>query len=202
VAVKMPGVSGQCWKDLKNIDRLYLLLAIREFTFTNDNPLMVPYREGEDIPVVKEMIDFVKIPSELMEFYNPEGRCFTFNVGGEVINVYLPSIGVNDWLKKYMNAKYNAREMFDEDFFKYAPTLIKDYRQLTLKKYEDLVASTRFWGHKEWSVLSYVFDTLEHSTEAKIKYTDESGTEVAIPLNFRGGLKAIFLLSNPLLGLR
>lgn len=200
--VKIPGVAGNCWKDLKNADRLYLLLAIREFTFTNENPLKVPYGEGkEDIPVVKEMIDFVKIPDELMRFYNPDNKSFTFNVDGQVINMYIPSIGVNDWIKKYTINKLNSREMFDKDFILYAAMLINDYRQLNNRKYEELVASTRFWGHKEWSVVSYVLDQLNNVTDPKIKYTDENGTEVEIPLNFRGGIKSIFLLSNPLLSI-
>ena len=202
--VKIPGQAGNCWKDLKNADRLYLLLAIREFTFVGDqNTLRVPYGEGkEDIPVVKEMIDFVKIPDELMEFYNPENRCFTFNVDGQTINMYIPSIGVNDWIKKYTINKINSREMFDKDFIIYAGMLIQDYRKLSARSYEDLVGSTRLWGHREWSVVSYVLDALNNVTEPKIKYTDENGTEVEIPLTFRGGIKAIFLLSNPLLGLR
>ena len=201
VLVKIPDINGNSWLDLKNIDRLYLLLAIREFTFTNDNPLMVPYKEGQDIPIVKEMIDFVSFPDDVMEYYNSEDKCFTFNVDGTRMNIYLPSVGVNNWLKKYLDNKTKSNEMFDFDFYKYAGLLIRDHRQLTIKKYEDLVNSTRFWGHKEWSVLSYVFDALDRAASTKVKYTDESGTEVAIPLNFRGGFKAIFLLSNPLFGL-
>lgn len=203
VSVKIPGQPGNCWKDLKNTDRFFLLLAIREFTFIGDkNTLRVPYGEGkEDIPVVKEMIDFVKIPDELMKFYNHEEKCFTFNVDGQTINMFIPSIGVNDWIKKYMIGKMNSREMFDKDFVIYAPMLIRDHRKLNVRAYEDLVGSTRLWGHKEWSVVSYVLDQLNNVTEPKIRYTDENGTEVAIPLNFRGGIKAIFLLSNPLLGL-
>jgi hypothetical protein len=33
---------------------------------------------------------------------------------------------------------------------------------------------------------------------AKIKYINEDGAEVEIPLTFRGGLRSIFMLSNPL----
>ena len=201
--VKIPGMSGNCWKDLNNIDRFYLLLAIREFTFTDTNPLRVPYSEGkEDIPVVKEMIDYINFPDELMEFFNNERKCFTFEVDGQTINMYIPSLGVNEWIKKYTINKYNSGEIFDKDFLMYAPMLIRDYRKLSARAYEELVGSTRLWGHREWSVVSYVADQLNSITEPKIKYTDESGTEVEIPLNFRGGIKAIFLLSNPLLSLR
>jgi hypothetical protein len=80
--------------------------------------------------------------------------------------------------------------------------LIKDHKKLNVKSYEELVASTRFWGQKEWSVVSYVARELETAATPKINYTDENGTEVEIPFNFRGGIKGLFLISNPLLGLR
>ena len=98
--VRMGGQSGNCWKDLVNIDRFYIILVIREFTFTDKNPLMVPYGEGQpDIPVTKEMIDFITVPDELMRFYNSDNKSFTFNVDGQIINMYLPTIGVNNWIK-------------------------------------------------------------------------------------------------------
>ena len=200
--VRMGGQSGNCWKDLVNIDRFYIILAIREFTFTDKNPLMVPYGEGQpDIPVTKEMIDFITFPDELMRFYNSDNKSFTFNVDGQIINMYLPTIGVNNWIKNYAEMKSRSGEIFDKDFLLYAGMLFKDYRKLNFRTYDDLVGSTRLWGHKEWSVVSYVFDLLSNIAAPKIKYTDENGTEVEIPLNFRGGIKAIFLLSNPLLSL-
>ena len=201
--VKIPGVPGNCWKDLNNIDRFYLLLAIREFTFTNENPLRVPYSEGkDDIPVVKEMIDYVHFPDDLMSFYNPETKRFEFDIDNARVNVYVPTLGVNEWVKKYAINKINSKEIFDKDFLMYAPMLINDYRKLSTRAYEDLVGSTKLWGHKEWSVLSYVVEQFNQVIEPQIKYTDENGTEVEIPLNFRGGVKAIFMLSNPLLSLR
>ena len=71
VSVKLPGIMGGNWKDLKDVDRFYLLLAVREFTFLDgDNELMVPISEGKDIPVTKEMIDFIQIPDDIMKHYN------------------------------------------------------------------------------------------------------------------------------------
>ena len=50
--VKNPNYPGNCWKDLKNVDRFYILLAIKEFTFIDgENELMVPISEDKQIPV-------------------------------------------------------------------------------------------------------------------------------------------------------
>lgn len=201
--VRMEGVPGNAWKELKQLDKLYLVLAIRDFTFINDeNTLKVPYGEGKDISITKDMIDFLDIPQDVMDFYDSTERCFVFDVAGTRICMHIPSVGVNTWLKQYAQAKRTGREMFDEDFIKYAPLLIRDHKKLNVKSYEELVASTRLWGHKEWSVVSYVVRQLEGAAVPKIKYTDENGTEVEIPFNFRGGIKGLFLVSNPLLNLR
>lgn len=200
--VKNPNFPGNCWKDLKNVDRFYILLAIKEFTFIDgENELMVPISEDKQIPVVKEMIDFIKIPDEIMKFYNPDEKCFIFNVAGNPMKIHVPSLGVNDWLKKYVAQKINAKEGYDEDFITYAPMLIKDYRGLNQRAYEEMVGASRLWNVKEWSVLAYVTEKLSGATEPKIKYTNEDGGEVEIPLTFRGGIRSLFVLSNPLLSI-
>lgn len=198
VSVKIPNKSGNCWKDLKNVDRFYILLAVKEYTFIDgENELLVPDEDGNDISIVKDMIDFINIPEELMKHYNPDAKCFIFNVDSKIIKMHIPSIGVNLWLKEYATRKINSREVYDQDFLEYAPMLISDYRELNQRSYEELVASTRIWGVKEWSVVSYVVKLLSDVSEPKIKLN--SGME--IPLTFRDGLKSIFLLSNPLLKL-
>lgn len=200
VSVKLPGVVGGNWRDLKDVDRFYLLLAVREFTFLDgDNELMVPISEGKDIPVTKEMIDFIQIPDDIMKHYSPEERCFVFNLKtGRTIRMHIPSLGVTQWLKNYAQAKQQVREGFDTDFILYAPMLISDFRKLSQRAYEEMVADAAGWSVSEWSLVSHVRDSLSAASEAKIKYTNENGQEVTIPLTFRGGLKALFTISDPL----
>ena len=128
-------------------------------------------------------------------------KCFIFNVAGNPMKVHVPSLGVNDWLKKYVAQKINAKEGYDEDFITYAPMLIKDYRGLGQRAYEEMVGASRLWNVKEWSVLAYVTEKLGGATEPKIKYINEDGGEVEIPLTFRGGIRSLFVLSNPLLSI-
>lgn len=199
VSVKREGVPGNCWKDLKNVDRFYILLAIQEFTFPNgENELKVPYGEGQELTVRKEMVDFINIPEDIRRFYNHDERCFVFNVGNRPINIHIPSIGVNDWLKKYAINKTNAREPYDEDFLQFAPMLIRDYRALTVKDYEEMVAASRMWGVKEWSVISHVTEKLSSASDPKIKYIDDGGVEKEVPLTFRGGIRSLFVIPDPL----
>lgn len=203
VSVDMPGKMGSSWKDLKDIDRFYLLLAIREFTFLDgDNELMVPISEGKSIPVTKEMIDFIKIPDEIMKHYSEEEKCFVFHLTNKDIRMYIPSLGASQWLKSYAQSKVNAREGFDSDFLIFAPMLINDFRLLSQRTYEQMVDETSFWSVQEWSLISYVRDTLAAASEPKLTYQDDDGKEVTIPLTFRGGIKALFTIQDPLSILR
>ena len=112
--------------------------------------------------------------------------------------MHIPSLGVTQWLKNYAQAKQQIREGYDTDFILYAPMLISDFRKLSQRAYEAMVADAAAWTTKEWSLVSYVRDSLAAASEAKIKYQDENGQEVTIPLTFRGGLKALFTISDPL----
>lgn len=200
VAFKVPGKPTANWKDLKDIDRMYLLMAVREYTFPDgNNELKVPLSEGKDMTVRKEMIDFIKIPDEIAKFYSSEERCFVLNLkNGRTFRMHIPSLGASIWLKNYAQAKANAREQFDQDFIMFAPLLISDFRRLSQRAYEEMVSESHGWNVTEWSVLSKVRDMLTASAEPKFKYTDDNGQEVQIPLTFRGGIKAIFTLSDPL----
>lgn len=198
-----PERPGPAWRDIKSVDRLYILLAIKEFTFLNgENDLILPGEDGEDIVVRKEMVDFINIPDNIKGYYNREQKCFTLPISGNNINLYIPSVGVNNWLKTYYENCRNSGQPFDEDFMNYAPLLIRDYMGLTTNAYEEFVASTRLWGVKEWSVLRYVVDALADATTPSLKYTDERGAEHVIPLSFPGGLRSLFIIPDPLRFLR
>ena len=200
VTVRMPGIMGANWKDLKDVDRFYLLFAVREFTFiTGENELMVPVGEGKEIPVTKEMIDFIQIPEEIIQHYNPQNKCFSFNLKtGKTINMHIPSLGATQWLKTNAQAKGAANEGFDTDFILFAPMLIGDFRRLSQRAYEEMVVESQNWSATEWSLISYVRDALQAAAKAKITYTSEDGTEISVPLNFRGGIKALFTIYDPL----
>ena len=56
----------------------------------------------------------------------------------------------------------------------------------------DLIRQTMNWGPYEWSLVSKVKGIIQNSITPKLKYIDESGAEQETPLNFQGGIKAIF----------
>lgn len=201
--LRIPGneYMGGSWKDIKDIDRFYILLSIRELTFPDaDDELKIPVKENVEIPVRKEMIDFIHIPDEIMKYYSDDERCFVLKLKtGRVIRMYIPSIGINEWIKRYAISKNQIRAGYDQDYLVFAPMLIGDYRKLSERAYNEKVLESESWTGKEWSLVSYVRDTIADAVDPKLKYTDPDGQEQTTPLNIPGGVKSLFRsFSDPL----
>jgi hypothetical protein len=188
------------WKDLTEIDRFYLILSVRDFTFTEGhNELKIDISENDSVSVHKDNISFIDIPENILKHYNEQKRCFVFKAKtpsvGE-INIYMPYVGVTQWLKQYVEKKSRMQESFDKEFITTAPMLIHDYRQLNDRTYTDLIRKTMDYGVYEWSLLSKIKTIFSKAITPKLVYNDKSGVEQETPLNFRGGIKSIFLDNN------
>lgn len=197
VFFKLPDGSGS-WKMIKEADRMYLLFAVRDFTFVEgDNELKMKITESKEITIHKDNIEFINIPEKLMKYYDENERCFIFKFKtGRIIKIYFPSIGVSSWLKNYMEKKDALKEGYDRDFIQFAPMLIPDSYKLSNKSYEDFVISCADWGVKEASLIAEVYDTMLENSTPKITFINEAGAEETAPLTFSDGFKVIFTVSN------
>jgi len=197
--IKFPaGMSS--WKDIKEVDRFYILLAIRERTFVKgENMLQVKVSESKKVDVTKNMIDYITFDERLMKYYNPEKRCIslTFKKTGKTIDIHLSSVGVTNWLKNYVTRKSQMREPFDIDFLNFAPFVIPDWRGLNDASYEKFVYESTNWSNAEISMLTEIRQIFSDTIDPVIKYQDEQGGERTVPLNFQGGIKSVFLISDP-----
>lgn len=188
---------GATWRDLKDIDRLYIVLAVHDFTFPKGNDIQITVNETENVPVNKDKIEFAKFSTKLMKYYNPEKLCFSFPAKAKcfkdgLFHVYVPSIGVTKWIKEYMQEKQRDREGFDQKFMVSAPLLIASHRGLNIDTYYDLIDQTAEWTPYEWALLSKVKMNIESAITPKLNYIDKGGVAKETPLHFRGGIKAIF----------
>ena len=66
LSVKVEGRVAD-YKDLCEIDRFYLILAIRDFTFIDgNNELMIKITENEELPLHKDNVEFVNFEENIM----------------------------------------------------------------------------------------------------------------------------------------
>ena len=196
--IKFPtGTSS--WRDIKEIDRFYILLAIHEITFVNgENKLQVKTSETKKIDVTKDMVKYITFDDRLMKYYSPEERLFVLNFkNGKTLKLTLPSTGVTNFLKTYIQRKRMGQEVIDEDFLSFAPFVILDWKGLNDETYTKIILDSHSWTTAEISVITHVKDIFADTVDPVVRYHDEEGGEREVPLNFQGGIKSLFLISDP-----
>lgn len=186
------------WKDIKEIDRFYLLLAIHELTFPNgENQLQVKLSDTKKLAVKKDMISYISLDPQIMKYYDETERCFVLKVkSGKVIRLDIPSIGVTQWLKVYINRKQSMQEVFDEDYLSFAPFIIRTWKGLNDDLYNKFVEDSHVWDITTISVITEFKKVFADTINPVVKFYD-GGMEQTAPLNFQGGIKSLFLISDP-----
>jgi len=187
------------WKDIKEVDRFYLLLAIHELTFpSGENKLQIKVSDTKKVDVKKDMVNYISLDPQLMKYYDEEERCFVLKPrGGKVLKLDIPSIGVTQWLKNYIIRKQRLQESFDEDYLSFAPFVIRNWRGLSDDVYNKFVEDSNRWDITTISLMVHVKKLFSDTINPVIKFVDEGGAEQIAPLNFQGGIKSIFLISDP-----
>lgn len=201
VRIKQPGKPNS-FKDVKEIDRFYLIFAVRDFTFKNgENKLYINAMNSDGvenkIEITKDNLDYFNADEKLMNFYSSSEHCFNINMkNGENFKLHLPSLGTMSFIKNYLKGKQQAGHNFDKAFIKYAPFLFPDWKMLNQNVYEKESQNSTTWSLEKLSVMDKIVEMLSSSVNAKIRYISSSGMEESTPLNFPGGIKSIFLISN------
>lgn len=187
------------WKDIKEIDRFYILLAVHELTFPNgENKLQVKVSDDKKIDVKKDMVSYIKLDPKLMQYYDEVDRCFVFTLKNKrILKVDIPSVGIVQWLKHYVIRKQQAQEVIEEDYINYAPFIVRDWKGLTDSIYEKFVEDSQKWDVTIISLLVEIKKRFRDTINPVIRYVDEGGAERSAPLSFQGGIKSLFLISDP-----
>lgn len=214
VRVKSADGAWMSWEDIIEIDRFYILFCIHEITFPNgENKLMIKFRcppnckgDGsfrESVQLRSGMLNLLVIPEELMQYYNPEERCFTkvSQKLNETIRFYLPSVGVSKKIKNIIREAQQEGGFIDMAFVKVAPYLIKEWRTLDEKKLDALRMDTFKWGKNKTLFINGIADMIEKAVNLSVKKEcPQCHIDLEAPIFFRGGftIKDLFALSSGL----
>jgi hypothetical protein len=199
--IRMSGRPAN-FKDLKEIDRFYVIFAIRDFTFKNGENRLYTTLSTEDgsdqkIEITKDALNYFNPDPKLMEYYNSEMKCFIFQMKtGEVLELHFPSLGVMSFIKAYAKNKAQRQQQFDKAFLKYAPFLISEWKGLTDREYDKALQDSLGWSIQKISLMDKITSMLSNSINPEIRYINSSGDETTVPLNFRGGIKSLFLIPD------
>jgi hypothetical protein len=190
--------------DLCEVDRLYLIFAIREATFTdgkNNVIVDIPYsyknKEYKDsVEVTTNNINYFKLTDFVKKRYNESKRAIEVK-GNNEFKIKLPSVGVSNWVQNYINTRIENGKPVDPFFAKVAPFIIDDYSTLTEEEYFKMETESIGWSIEDVSALDIIVKELSKGTKQGFKHkTEQGGSEVVVPLRFRHGIKSIFIISD------
>lgn len=194
------GSAVLSWKDIKEIDRFYIILAIHELTFVKgENVLQIDIGDGKKINVTKDMVKYVTLDPQVMRFYDENERCFVLKVKNsqQTIKLNIPSIGITQWIKQYILRKNKEGYNIDIDYLTFAPFVIQNWRGLSDDIYHRFIQDSHGWSITILSAITRFREIFTNAIDPVISYINEGGTELTAPLNFQGGIKSIFIVSDP-----
>jgi hypothetical protein len=210
--------SKVSYKNLLEVDRFYLVFAVRDFTFKDKpNKLTIKGDDGSgstfDIELTSAIFPTLEIPEKLKPFYSEQERCFVFKSKHEEVGefrIYVPQVGSGQSLVDYMREKQRNNESYDASALKYVPYIAKHYKEIsTNDKIEMKMGEVKGWSYKKEQ---YILDAVQHLEESYMDLgyiiTDEegrpphhknfSGEEVRTPISFPRGFKALFIEEDAL----
>jgi len=199
------------YKDLKQEDRFFLILAIRDLTFVKgENSILLktkkkcnetpecPFNNG--IELRTGALSSYKIEDKIMKYYNNETGSFIFTIKktGKKVEMFIPSIGITQAISSYVGEAARMSVVIDPGFLQISPFLFNDWRDLTFDQFVNKMRECDYWSKEEYSVLFELSQRIKVGTkmEAKQNCPVCGGMEVTADITFPQGIRSLFLISD------
>lgn len=214
IKVQVNGKSGS-YKDISVIDKIFYIFALRDITMKAQQrevkltQSVTNPKTGAvvEIEINNDSFDYHSIDEDIMAFYDEDERGFVFQDESfyAPIKLYVPTIGVTEYIGEYVRRQAEKKEkgegFINENFIKTVQFMIKDWRLLDDKdKYiSSLYEKYQSFTYDEHMLISEVKEKINLGIKNTILVNfgeGESALQVRVPINFRGGYKGLFNLSN------
>lgn len=190
------------YKDILEEDRIVLLLSIRDLTFPEpENKLILKGKtEHTKVPVDIELssryLVATQVPNEIEAYYSSKERTYVIKTrsAGEV-RMRPPSIGVMQEITKYLKDRQEKEVEFDKAFIQVLPYITPDWRQLNLPKIFSLEVDYKAWDQNKFMVIYRLAEKMKIGVETTLEM-EYDGEIAKAPLDFPGGIKSLFIISD------
>lgn len=204
--IRIPDKHGADYRDIADIDRMYILFAIQELTFPNgENKLQITAKCTEcstsnTIDFKKNSIDYLNLDDRLKGIYNQDEKCFILNFksSDDSIRLYMPTVGKTNILQSFVQNKLKNNVEIDFAFINISNFLFSDWRIVNEKSIREMDQKSFKWSPTVLSAVVGIIDLIRNGVSVDVKYVcNNCGSEVTTPLEFQGGWKSLFLYSDP-----
>jgi len=192
------------FKDLKEEDRIYIIMAVRELTFPkgeNQLVLKVPCKEcnhENEIKVVNDSFEHNEVDEKLMKYYNEETRRFEVQTrsNGTII-ITPPSIGLMMEITKYIQKSQQEGKKLDQSFIKVLPYIDTDWRGFNEARIKNLEIEFMSWDTTKYNTMYTLTDMCKVGVKEDLhEICEKCQSEVTTPISFPGGIKSLFVVSD------
>ena len=203
------GISS--WKDIKEIDRFYLVFRIHELTFPNgENKLFIKFgcdrsckgdgSYNKKVQLTSDHLRMFELTDSTLQYYDPNKKCFSrYNEKlQETIEMHVPSIGAMSYVKNIMKDAQKENVYIDKSFLRILPFFVSDWRRINDNSIESLRNKAMGWDMNKFLFISGFIDEFQKSVDLTVKHECERCmTILERPLFFRGGftIKDLFFIS-------
>ena len=205
----MYGSQRGSYRDVLEEDRIYLILSIRELTFKDgENKLMMPVgkkqcssgtcKSQESVELKTSNLQFNEADELLEKYYDYQNKCYTIPTKsyGE-LTLAPPTIGVmraiTDWIRK----REEENKSWDKSSLSILPYIQREWRGFNDKEIFSATTNFQGWDSGKFSIIYRLVEKMKIGVKPEFAYPCEScGAEVAVPLTFPGGIKALFIIQD------
>ena len=208
--IDFPGEGVVSYRDLKQEDRFFLILAIRDLTFTRgeNSILLKPKKKcketkectiGEGIELRTGVLSSYELDDRIISYYNQETKGFTFDIKkiNKRIEMFVPSIGVNQKISEFITDCANKKRPIDDGFLKIAPFIFGEWRDLTNESIYLRMRESDYWTKEEYSLYFELSEKIKIGTILEVKVNCPAcGEEAIADIAFPSGLRSLFVISD------
>lgn len=192
------------WKDIREEDKIFILLKIRDLTFPEPEARLQFKKKCSEcgteltIEIKADKFSLNEIPENINKYYSEEERCFVIHTKSSgVIRMAPPSVGVMKVVADYVNNKRKNDEGWDKAWIQLVPYLTIDWRGFKEKDIFDGEVDFKGWDTIKYNTIYNLAENMKIGVKPNIIHTcHECGSEVATRVDFPGGIKTLFMLSD------
>ena len=195
------GKKKLSYKDILEEDRFYILLSIRDLTFPEpENKLITKARDKDgvefDAEISAKYFQISDVPEDISKYYSHEAR--TFNIETKsfgIIDMSPPTIGIMEVITDYIKTRQVNGGQWDQSFLQILPYIQKDWRGFNEKAIFQGEIEFQGWNERKYMLVYRLAEKMRVGIkpEMLVQHEDE---EVHVPINFRDGLKSLFVISD------
>ena len=202
------------WRDICDVDRMYLIFAIHEQTFPNkENILWTRFECNEacstdskfstEVRTTSSLLQNYELDGELRPYFRADYKCF--EVVSEKLNetfyLYAPTLGVIERIKAKITADRKKGKTVDKAFIKALSYLIQDWSSFDDAEYTKLKSDSLSWHINKFSFIDRFANLFQEGKSLSVTMAcPKCGSKMTSPL-FLGSsftIKSLFLISGRL----